>query len=342
MTTMFSDKLQKALEIKKFDRPVLNRSLDEIHYYQDLTKKIGRFAVPIKWTPEMAKHYLDTEKNPNNRPLHEKKVAKYAKDIINDLFIENGETIVLADDDTLMDGQNRLAAAVSAKKAIWSLTAFGYPRSVMRSFDQGDSRTLADIMTTTGWPHGETRRCAAALALYINYIDSPDRRYARGKGSGVVSNQYMMDKCELYEDVLGEGVNAIKYRWVRRYLLSSAVTAWMVLSKKDKKACNEFFSALDTGANLMPGSAILQFRDHMIKVKMRSENMTVRSSTKLKRELGKEDSPLIETVLYSQASMIPIYGEQKLELILRYWNLWRQGKKVRQSEKLHGEYPIVL
>jgi hypothetical protein len=241
-----------------------------------------------------------------------------------------------------MDGQNRLSAAVRANKPIWSLTAFGYDRSVMRTFDQGDARTLADIMTTTGWPHGENARCASALGIYINYINSPSRQYQRGHGAGAVSNQYMMEKCDQYEDVLAEGVNAIKYKWVRRYLLSASITAWMILSKKDKKACKEFFEALDSGVNLPSGSAILQFRDHMVKVKMRSENMSVGTSSKLKKELAKDDSPMIETVLYNQASMIPVYGEQKLELILRYWNLWRQGRKVRHSERLTGEYPVVL
>ena len=341
--TLFSDNIRTALEIKKPPQPALEKSLGEIHYYHDMTKTIGCFAVPIKWTPEMAEHYLNPVKNPNNRRLHLSKIEKYAKDIVAGDFIENGETIVLANDDTLMDGQNRLSAVVRSGKSIRSLTAFGYDRSVMRSFDQGDARTLSDIMSTTGWDHTDVKRAAAALTLYVGYHRNKIGKYMRGAGTAGESNQFMMEKFDEYRDVLLVGMQAKECTWVIKQLHSSAITAWMILGKIDKKACTEFFDSLNTGANLPSGSPILQFRDHLVKIKQRANNMSVVKAIDLKRHLRKPtDIGLSDELMYGHASMLPVYGEQKMELIFRYWNLWRQGRKVRHSERLIGEYPVLL
>ncbi len=104
--------------------------------------KIGCGVVEI--TPAMARALLS--RNPGNRRVSESTVSKIARDIYNSDFIVNGESIIVADDGSLNDGQHRLCAVVEADKPIVSVIVFGPARASRVTVDQGRSKMVGDYL----------------------------------------------------------------------------------------------------------------------------------------------------------------------------------------------------
>lgn len=75
----------------------------------------------------------------------------------------NGETIVFADDGTLLDGQHRLQAVVETGIPITSLVVWGVDAGKRGTLDTGSMRAMGDYFAMRGYKNG--RNLAAALSL---------------------------------------------------------------------------------------------------------------------------------------------------------------------------------
>lgn len=124
-------------------------------------------------TPELAAQWL--EKNvPNNRSLSDDRVARLSEVIKRGEWRLNGEAIKFAEDDTLIDGQHRLAAVVDAGLPIQTLVIRGLPPQAFDTLDRGRSRTVGDVLKL----HGESN--TTNLAATIN------RLYAWERGDSAI------------------------------------------------------------------------------------------------------------------------------------------------------------
>lgn len=99
-------------------------------------------------TPDTAAKML--EHNEGNRKLQVRK-ADSTRAIENDEFVLNGETIIFADDGTLLDGQHRLCACVAYNKPIVSIVVRGIPKDAQITIDTGKRRGVADNLTMRGY-----------------------------------------------------------------------------------------------------------------------------------------------------------------------------------------------
>lgn len=97
-----------------------------------------------KITPKMAERWL--EANTLNRSLRRHAVAKYASDIREGRWQFTGDAIRFNCDGTLIDGQHRLAAIVSAGAPIEAMVITGLPRDIQVVVDTGIARTLGDAL----------------------------------------------------------------------------------------------------------------------------------------------------------------------------------------------------
>ncbi len=68
-------------------------------------------------TPEMAKKFLESN-HENQRKLSKSRVTRYAEEIRNEMWLYNGESIIISESGRLIDGQHRLAAILEAGLAI--------------------------------------------------------------------------------------------------------------------------------------------------------------------------------------------------------------------------------
>ena len=123
-------------------------------------------------TPPMASVMLAS--NTANRKLNNRHVEFLADQILSGKWQNNGQTIVIADDGTLMDGQHRLSAIVKANKPTQLGLCTGAPKSAMATIDNGKSRSTTDILTMNGCAN------ASLVASAINLLHRFDHNQMLG------------------------------------------------------------------------------------------------------------------------------------------------------------------
>ncbi|MCW5886445.1 MAG: hypothetical protein KIT33_15850, partial [Candidatus Kapabacteria bacterium] len=104
-----------------------------------------RLNIVVNITPELAATLLAN--NINNRSLNNGRVSFYAKQIRNNNWRLTGETIKLAKNYTLIDGQHRLEAIIKAGKSAEMEIAFGIDNDTFNVIDTGRTRNGADVIS---------------------------------------------------------------------------------------------------------------------------------------------------------------------------------------------------
>ena len=105
-------------------------------------------------TPEMAEKWLSSNAD-NQRQLKKARVEKYAKEMLDGMWLYNGESIVISESGRLLDGQHRLSAVIKA----------GIPVEMAVIDDVPDEQDGIDTFTTI---NSENR--SNADVLYIEGI----------------------------------------------------------------------------------------------------------------------------------------------------------------------------
>ncbi len=124
-----------------------------------------------KVTPEQAQKWLETM--PPNRLARERRVRSIVRAINQGDWRLNGETIVLDQDDNLLDGQHRLLGIVRSKRTIEMVVITGVERSAFPTMDTGASRTFSDVLKIAG--HSKCNVLAAAIRWHWRYINSGEQ-----------------------------------------------------------------------------------------------------------------------------------------------------------------------
>ena len=259
------------------------------------------FAEVVAITPEIARRLL--EQNHDNRRVNDGTVRDVARDLTNNRWRLNGETIKVDKDGGLIDGQNRLSAIVRADKPAQAFVIFGLDRKSRETVDMGKARTTPQFLGMRG--EQNTLRMSACARLQLSYL-SGSATYQ----SGVYTRQDVIacfdDWCEKLRPAQAAVGNL---RFVRNLSGGSfVVVAYMNIKLVDPVNCELFFEKLCNGYNLEPDDPVLKLRER-----------------------------LIEGTRKGVARM----NEMHLEVILRYWNVWAQGKSVPPLPRITGTFPPI-
>jgi hypothetical protein len=212
----------------------------------------------VEITPAMARAML--ERNPANRRVSETTVEKIARDIENGTFVLNGESIIVANDGTLNDGQHRLCACVEANRSIMSVIVFGPDRSSRTTVDQGRTKMVGDYLAMEG------HRDSLALAAAANYAwqwqnkgrISQNQQDKPTKGEVLLFVEAHPSLARSVTSISGTGSNGLG----GRSLL--AFCHWAVSVTSDHEAATAFISSLMSGANLLSRDPILYARNRLM------------------------------------------------------------------------------
>ena len=118
-------------------------------------------------TPEYAASLL--EQNKANRPLNQKHVERIARQIQENKWVYNGDTIKLDIDGNVLDGQHRLWACVETGIAIDTQVIKGLPKEVFTTLDTiSKTRSAQDTVHLMG-VHLNRRDVAAACMWLSRY-----------------------------------------------------------------------------------------------------------------------------------------------------------------------------
>lgn len=223
--------------------------------------KVGVGVVEI--TPAMARAML--ARNPSNRRVSESTVSKIARDIEAGNFVVNGESIIVANDGSLNDGQHRLCAVVEADMPITSVVVFGPARETRVTVDQGRSKMVGDYLAMEG------HRDSNALAAAAGYVWQWQNLGRLSSQAGERPNKGEVLALVEAHPNLAKSVHAVGGNGVAgRGLLAFCHWAFAVTSSQG--AADEFMSALISGANLLSRDPILYARNRLMSDRRLSPN----------------------------------------------------------------------
>lgn len=180
---------------------------------KEITKTMNVKVTNI--TPSKAKALLS--KNTKNRTPKEKHISFLSRAMKLGKWKANGESIVVSEDGTLIDGQHRLLACVKSGVSFPTILVTGVTKDVSSTIDTGRSRTLPDVLKMNGYKNHNV------LASYIQMIHliergaySPDA--TRDKSGLKPSSSECLDFADENSDWLIKDVQLINRVYSRQHM----------------------------------------------------------------------------------------------------------------------------
>lgn len=109
-----------------------------------------RYAVRVY--PDLAR-YLLTFNAPNNRGIRQSRVTRYALDMRGGLWRFTPEGLVFTRTPQMHNGQHRLHAVVHYGGDVWMVLDLGWPDDIINALDRGAAKTPQDAMRHDGVPN---------------------------------------------------------------------------------------------------------------------------------------------------------------------------------------------
>jgi hypothetical protein len=109
-----------------------------------------------------------SERNKGNRPPKPNKVQQFSADMTGGKWGLTGDTIKFGTDGRLLDGQNRLSAAVRTGRPFRTHVVFGIDPGLFGRMDIGKPRNPADVLHIAGFKYASTLAAAIRWAHLLD------------------------------------------------------------------------------------------------------------------------------------------------------------------------------
>lgn len=205
-----------------------------------------------KITPDTASEMLKS--NTNNRPANPMHVARLAREITNGNWKVNGDTICIASDGRIIDGQHRLMAVVRAGIGIETFVVEGLDYDTFNTKDIGKRRSSADTLAVCG--EKQCKALAAALIVVGRYLTGRmDRRVA-------YTNMEVENLLEEHPDIR----RSVRFcKETKRLIAQSTLTgAHYLFSRKSEEQADSFVTQTISGIGLNEGDPIYYLRERLL------------------------------------------------------------------------------
>lgn len=247
--------------------------------------------------PNMARQFL-AKNHPNNRKPKENKIRSYAADMKAGLWVyPTGEQVKFDDEGFMIDGQNRMEAVILAETSVLFDVIYDLPSKAKYVLDSGAGRSYADALAFQGVANRNN------VGAVVRWIMAWERGFPRISGGHVQPTHGEMEIRRTQEPLEFEA-STLRGLDVSRQKVTNAAaagTAHFLLSHIDKEQAEMFFDELVSSVPSQgdpmrwePGHPVLELRNRLIRG-------------------SKRDS-----------------RQDKLALIIRGWNAWREGRKLGQ------------
>lgn len=223
--------------------------------------------------PHTAKDLLGG--NTHNRNLRGRVVDSYAADMRAGAWQQNGESIKIAEDGTIVDGQHRLHAIVESGVTVPMFVVRGLPMEAQDVIDTGAKRTFADALKL----RKETNY--NMLAAVTRRVDLWQRGVRTTKSNFVPTNTQLLATLERHPDIRVAAEAAVSIRHhipIQGSVVGICYWLFSNLEVKDQEEAARlaedvpfFFERLSDGAELATNHPIYVLRRTAI------ENMTSKS-----------------------------------------------------------------
>lgn len=197
-------------------------------------------------TPTDATQWLRA--NRNNRPVRKRHVEFLAQEILNGNWQMNGQPIVIADDEQVLDGQHRLFAIIEAGKTIQSLVVYGITPDAFKTIDTGAVRTGADALFLY-FPHIQHYivKAAATAAQWCCRLERGAIHHGGIRLSNTDVVAYVSSNLSLLQ--CAETLNGYPHD-ARPISLGCGTALYEMFQRKNSDLANTFMQRLYTGEGL--------------------------------------------------------------------------------------------
>lgn len=212
-------------------------------------------AEVVNITPAVAAAWL--EANKSNRPVRRKHVSFLADEIKRGNWKVNGQAIIIAENEDILDGQHRLLAVIESGKAIDTLVIYGVEREAFSTIDTGAVRTSSDAL----FLHFQdipacTVQCVATAAQWCyrlerGYLLMRDRLSNTDAIEYVKKHQSLIQCAETIQTFPREN---------RPLSLGIGCALYEMFSRKHGALADAFIAALYTGENVARSDPEWQLR----------------------------------------------------------------------------------
>lgn len=255
----------------------------------------GPLVVEEILTGALARELLD--RNPDNRPASKMTIGEMVNAMKAEIGPDgfdamNGETIKISVCGLLNDGQHRLHAKLESGVDFKARFMFGLPRESRLTIDQGRQRRAGDYVAMSGRDRGQQ---VAMIALLLYYW----RAYGSVKKPGGASGKVMRPGPSRMAQYANEN-----YELITRSLdaipkdglkfaggIGLVGFAHLIFAEKDFGGATDFVHRMILGTDLSERSPIRVARERLLR------------GDRLRRE-------------------------ERLELLVRAWNAWRNDREV--------------
>jgi hypothetical protein len=209
--------------------------------------------------PERARELLGG--NTHNRNLRGRLVSAYAADMAAGRWVENGETIKISIDGTVIDGQHRLHAVIQSEETVKFLIIFNLPMSSQDTVDTGAKRSFADVLRLR---EEHNYKDVASVTRRVHLWNLGARRNNAGP---VPTIPQLLNTLEENPDIRISADMAAKVHRAIPIHASVAGLCYWLFSRIDADDAAFFWDRVADGANLVPTDPVSVLRrtiiDHM-------------------------------------------------------------------------------
>jgi len=257
-------------------------------------------------TPSTAKEML--KRNNGNRNLSMAHVNFLTKEMLSGNWQFDGQPIRFTEGGTLLDGQHRLNAVIKSEIAQDFLIIRGIEKDAFKVMDTGKRRSSGDALSALGVAQPNNIAAAARMIIILERGFSSQNTNTQNKPSNTDVLEFYNRHPEIAV-LVNEGGRL--YVDFGKVLPISTITAFKYLmNKRSVTHSDEFWQKLCTGIGLEKGSAIAALRAKLIQDKI------------------------------SKAS---ISSKEKNALIIKAWNHYRKGTKIKYLKLQKDEkFPKII
>lgn len=244
-------------------------------------------AEVVTMTPMLAALLL--LRNKDNRPFSELGMQRLKDDILKSRWRFNGESLVVAKDGSLIDGQHRAEAVIGTNRSIQIVLVFGADREARTTIDQGIVRSAGHFLKMKGYTY------YFQVATIGAYVDSfVQRGRLAVSGSERATKQAILACVEHYSDI-PDCIKAVERKGYKAVstLPVLGFCYWAFSQKTAKTHVDLFFDKLISGEMLRASDPILVAKNRLI------------------------------------AMGAGVQASSRIEVIFRAWNAYRRGDTVK-------------
>ncbi|MEO1775645.1 MAG: hypothetical protein AAFS07_11910 [Pseudomonadota bacterium] len=267
-------------------------------------KEVGPVGVEARLTPALARCLLD--RNDQNRPLSRTNLTRLCNDIRAGRWVLNGQTIIVAEDGQLNDGQHRCHAVLATGIAVPTLFSFGVSRDSRLTVDMGAQRDVGSFLAMQGIPN------ASAVATVCNYLIQVAQRGEIGGGTFAPTKQEQLAFWRANRDV-EDSVSFVPTTTAKIGGRPILAAAHFLIRRKHGDQADDFIRALIKGERLDSTDPVLRAREWLTDATMRARSQRGYKLT----------------------------AQARLEVVLRAWNARVRGTTPQRIQAT-GRLPQVV